>query len=226
MSNVTNAPTSWKNRVQESMVKAVEIYLVPEWIALPFTRKYNLVDIHDYGKLRTVASLEDIAQMEVLTSCLFKNAGSPAVSFSDPAEFSSVVGRYHSDKKGLTPEQCTEYDVTVQALMKQPDIVKNALNRLRGLSTDHPDSDFACSDLLPVMSRDAPSEGLAKSYRVILINAALYIMVEEGFLGYLKEKANRLAFLTDVLKSAYAVSPIRVVNSSPWYKQYVEALSA
>jgi len=44
-------------------------------------------------------------------------------------------------------------------------------------------------------------------------------------LSLIAEKAERLAFLQQVLKAAYAALPISAVNQTVWYRCYVHSLN-
>lgn len=51
-----------------------ELFVVPQWIFEAFTRRFSLSEIHEYGKLRQVASIQDVAQLEIYTNTLFNKA--------------------------------------------------------------------------------------------------------------------------------------------------------
>lgn len=199
----------------------LSIFILPSWIYQAFTSKFSLNEIHEYAKLRQVASLEDLAHLEILRRfSVCKN------SVGDCAEggISSFIHENWEEgsrQSEMTDKEHQEVKVNVNILLQSPGVVEEALARFKALPKQ--DNALCCdSGGFPQGKTDAD----IPFYRVVILPNTLYIVVEEGFLSHIEEKAPRLAFLTQVLKSAYAVSPISVVNRSVWYEQYLKALVA
>lgn len=223
MSYVTNSPSREDGWTSEGEEMQLRIYLLPEWIYRAFTSKYNLVEIHALAKLRDVASVVDVAQVGILSSQLFDQ---PELRFTEPGWFrpSSLVFDA-PNRQELTEESRRERDVTIQTYMQDPATQKALWSRLRDTPERHTGEVLAVE---PSLSNAPPNpiNEPQNPYRIVLLPGELYIIVEEGFLSRISEGTAKAAFFADVLKSAYAVAPISVVNRSVWYRQYVAALPA
>lgn len=200
------------------------VYIVPAWIYRAFTSRFNLVDIHNYGKLRSVLSATDLAQLELCQWHVYDKAFPANGMMSGNDLCGSFIGNDHRNTTTITEEEQREARSTIRFLMDDPSVLTGLMERL--CPTPVPDEDcypVECSNPIPVETNKTEA---SVPYRVVLLNDSLYIHMEEGALSYLKGKAEKLTFLTQVLKSAYAIAPIRVVNSSGWYQQYLAALAA
>ncbi len=218
MSYVTNSPSQDHGWVSEEEEMLLRVYLLPEWIYRAFTSKYNLVEIHALAKLRDVASALDVAQVAILSQSLFDQ---PELRVTESGWFrpSSLVFDA-KNRQELTEEGRRERDVTVYAYTQDLTIQKALWSRLRDLAGNDNSEAVALDVSL------SPKQELKPPYRIVLLQGELYIIVEEGFLSRISEGNAKAAFFADVLKSAYAVAPISVVNRSVWYRQYVAALPA
>ena len=204
-------------------------FIVPAWIHRAFTRKYSLGEIHDYGKVRQVASLQDIGALVVTNCFLTQEKEVRNGSRHEPYMHSFFKVKNFEDRTMnqpvLTDEQYNEYKASVTLYEQDESFRRSVMARYR--DTDSNASE--CVEVFPTAFVPGASLGIdpkSLGYRIEFVNDSLYIIVEEGFLSHIEEQAHRLAFLTQVLKSAYAVSPIRIVNCSVWYNQYLQALRA
>ena len=213
MSNVSNSPV--ESHGPEALTTRPAVYVLPMGVYSAFTATYPLSDVVDFTKLRSVLSLDDVAQLEVLRTKV------SALIFGSGYEYvlDSVLAPRPGTAGPLTTQNVNEIQGSVNLLVKTSSVVAAVEAFLAG--------DKAPSDQAVVCE---PSTGTASNeptaYRVVILHDAIYILVEEGFRTYLEKPANRLAFLTRVLKSAYAIYPIRMVNSCSWYQQYLRALAA
>lgn len=199
-------------------------FVVPSWIFDAFTRRYGLAEIHEYGKLRQVASIEDVAHLEVYRKHLFGQINQQGLGDTEFYGISSLVFdqemRVDSvDLPKITEDERSEIQSTLSILLRSENVKHEALNRLREVDLGY-GSCIEASLFFPQSGENTKET----PYRVVTREDCLYIIVEEGFLSHFEGKAARLAFLTQVLKAAYAIYPLAVVNRSLWYAHYVQAL--
>ncbi len=224
MTLAVNTPRKHEDVLDTSLNSALDVYVLPSWIYNVFTSKFNLMEIHDYGKLRQVVSLEDVAHLEILRLRLLSQKAfldKSDINISDIGSFIEKASYSVGDRPRFTEEEAKEISSTIRYMIQDDRVVKEALERLKAI----PDG----TESLSWMSSDFPVKEKEQTpcfYKIVCVASTLYIIVEEGFLSHIEEQAHRLAFLTQVLKSAYAVSPIRIVNCSVWYNQYLQALRA
>lgn len=224
MSLAVNAPVRDEDVVDTSLQSKLDVYVLPAWIYRIFTSKFNLMEIHDYGKLRQVASLEDVAHLEILRLRLFGQKAlldKSNVSISDIGSFIEKASYSVGDRPRFTEEEAKEISSTIKYMCQDERVVKEALGRLKEIPDGMDGLSWVSSDFPVKQKDDSPC-----FYKIVCVASTLYIIVEEGFLSHIEEQAHRLAFLTQVLKSAYAVCPIQTVNRTVWYNQYLQALRA
>ena len=218
MSYVTNSPNAnLYSGKQTSEMDYLETYILPEWVYRAVTAKYNLVDIHDYSKLRSVLSLEDVASLEILRMQIMSRSFD-GMSYGIQSFFTPDWRFNVSDRPILTEAGKTEIETTVSFLVRDENLIIRTLNRLKTLE-DNSLRDVVCEVPLNPATEELP-------YRVVLVGRTLYICVKEGFLSHIENAEKKHAFLSHVLKSAYAVAPIATVNQSVWYELYLASLGA
>lgn len=224
MTLAVNTPRKDEDVLDTSLNSALDVYVLPSWIYNVFTSKFNLMEIHDYGKLRQVVSLEDVAHLEILRLRLFSQKAfldKSNINISNIGSFIEKASYSVGDRPRFTEEEAKEISSTIRYMIQDDRVVKEALERLKAIPDGTESLSWVSSDF-PVKEK----EQTPCFYKIVCVASTLYIIVEEGFLSHIEEQAHRLAFLTQVLKSAYAVSPIRIVNRSVWYIQYLQALRA
>lgn len=224
MTLAVNTPRKDEDVLDTSLNSALDVYVLPSWIYNVFTSKFNLMEIHDYGKLRQVVSLEDVAHLEILRLRLFSQKAfldKSNINISNIGSFIEKASYSVGDRPRFTEEEAKEISSTIRYMIQDDRVVKEALERLKAIPDGTESLSWVSSDF-PVKEK----EQTPCFYKIVCVASTLYIIVEEGFLSHIEEQAHRLAFLTQVLKSAYAVSPIRIVNCSVWYNQYLQALRA
>lgn len=202
--------------------RELKLFILPQWIYQAFTAKFNLVEIHEYAKLRQVVSALDVAHLEILRSKLFERAfkDQPGFGYYDVDSFIERSYKNTAKQPVLTEQDESEIRTTIRYLLNDETTVKDALSRFKKIEDNGVDC-IACGSSFPTL----PETQDKVPYRVVLLQDTLYIIVEEGFLSFIEGETERLAFLTQVLKSAYAVAPIQIVNRSVWYRQYLDALA-
>ena len=217
MSTVTNPPVPFGAEPTESTAQGMKVYLLPSWVYSAFTAKFSLNEIHTYAKLRQVLGLEDVAHLEIIRQKVLK----AIVTTEDYTPYAESFTNPHSAE--MTAEERMEVKVSVEPMVGTPSIIKEALGRLRALP-DSCDGDVVCC--ATTAEESAAQNEVKLPCRIIVMNQALYILMGEGFLSSLEGGKHSLTFLTQVLKAAYAIFPIRMVNRSVWYPLYIRALAA
>lgn len=227
MSYVSNAPSS-HDHDDEIVGQAVRIFILPAWIYQSFTAKFSLNEIHEYAKLRQVASINDVAQLEILRDLI--NTGNKisvgdTTPYYDLDSFIRDLGYWRVPLGKYTTEGKAEIANSVAYYVNDADTKESLISRLTKHEDIYAGCDVVASGYFPSDSEKRAAEDNKPLYRVAVMNDSLYIIVEEGFLSQMENPANRKAFLTQVLKSAYAIAPVGVVNRSVFYEQYVKALA-
>ena len=202
-------------------------FIVPSWIYRAFARNYSLAEIHDYGKIRQMASLQDVGTLVVTNSFLTQEKEVRNGSRHEPYMDSFFKVKNFEDRAMnqpvLTDEQYSEYKASVTLYEQDESFRRTVMARYR--DTDG-DASICVEKLPPTLASSASLVVEPKSlgYRIEFVNDSLFIIVEEGFLSRISGKAARLTFFQQVLKAAYAALPISTVNLSVWYRNYVHAL--
>ena len=202
-------------------------FIVPAWIHRAFARKYSLGEIHDYGKVRQVASLQDIGALVVTNCFLTQEKEVRNGSRHEPHMHSFFKVKNFEDRAMnqpvLTDEQYSEYKASVTLYEQDESFRRTVMARYRDTDSNAPE----CVEAFSAAFVSGTSLGIdpkSLGYRIEFVNDSLYIIVEEGFLSRISGKAARLSFFQQVLKAAYAALPISTVNLSVWYRNYVHAL--
>lgn len=205
-------------------------FIIPAWIYKAFARKFSLAEIHDYGKLRQVASLQDVASLCVTNAHLMTEpeVRRTTVSGENDSVYTTPPFKLHGggDAIGapcLTDEEYSEYKASILLYERDESFRRTVMARYRDLK----DGMSNCVEASPIGYQPDRLEGTdpaSLGYRIEVVNDSLYIIVEEGFLSRIADDAARLTFLQRVLKAAYAALPISAVNQTVWYRYYVRAL--
>ena len=202
-------------------------FIVPSWIYRAFARKYSLAEIHDYGKVRQMASLQDVGTLVVTNNFLTQEKEVRYGSRHEPCMGSFFKVKNFEDRAMnqpvLTDEQYSEYKASVTLYEQDESFRRTVMARYRDTDGDASE----CEEVFPAAFVSGASLGIdpkSLGYRIEFVNDSLYIIVEEGFLSRISGKAARLSFFQQVLKAAYAALPISTVNLSVWYRNYVHAL--
>lgn len=199
-------------------LQPLEIFVLPSAAYAAFSSKFNLCDIHDYTKLRSVLSVKDIAEAVVVNQSLCSK-----VDFWDKADigygYSGTASLIRYD--GLNESDRLEVDSTLYHYLYDKGFSETVIASYRNNKDENSGCCVEESADFPTgkKSTDVP-------YKVSIVGTSLYIIVEEGFLSFFKEKALWLDFLRRVIKAACAVADISTVNGTEFYAQYVAALVA
>lgn len=185
---------------------AVSFFILPDSVYNAFTARHNLIDITDYSKLRSVFSAVDIAELRILRLLVANRLGIESSDISTPTNCETAG----EDFDRLNSELLT----TIRYYEEDAATISGVESYLAGRSDDE----------VVVAVNGGVDDRV--NYRVVYLQNTLYIIVEEGFLSTMANPAKRLAFLSRVLESAYAISPVSAVNRTSWYRQYLAALAA
>lgn len=206
----------------------VPLYLIPSWIFDLFVTKHNLVDIRHYGKLRQVVSVNDVAQMEVLRRRFEVQIDNLVLNQWDFQPLHPAFTVFHftggQNAESLTEDEANEIQTTLKFLVDDTSFGDCVMQRFRGYQ--EADQDIDSDSVWSSKSCQGSFENNQKNpFQVIANPGCVYIKVEEGIFSYLEKKEQLLTFLSEVLKSAYAISPLSVVNQGLIYQAYVKTLA-
>lgn len=216
--------------LQEASNHAVRAryYVIPRWIYDNFTHSYSLSEIHEYGKLRKVTSVSDLAELEIYSRSLFSDTCLANLEFYGLSSFvyDDVESSVPVDMPKLTDDERNEVKFTIGSLINSEAVRHQALNRLRSISSPN----GALGDCYAVDSfGNFPQSSVGEEklpYEIVVREDCIYIIVEEGFISFFEKGPERLTFLRDVLKEAYKIFPYKQVNCSIWFIRYLQALRA
>lgn len=197
----------------------LKIHVVPMSFYTTFSRRHSLQDLHNYGKVREMASLNDIVEMEILRRRVLGPRPNEGMNFlsgnlvTADSLFENVGSSY-----SLTEEQVAELLHIRDFELHKPSRYFEALNPYWYKEDE---SDLGC-DVSTVGTEPVEKE---KPYQILKGPSRLYILMGEGCLAQIESGAARQAFLSDVLKGFYAIAPLEIVNQSAWYRLYIEGLA-
>lgn len=209
--------------VEPVSLRPINVNVVHSSIFKRFTKRFSIEEFNSYEKVRQICSLDDLAMNVLIGDMIDQHFNKWLVSstgfdhkFIDPCFMTA-----------MTPEQRSEWNRVLSFHMKQSNVIDSANAFLspkkymeeKGIKLDRFDSEVV-SDVGYIGKR----EEATLSYRVVVYQNSIYIVVEEGFLEQMGDKTSKLKFISDVLKTAYSVMPINTVNRSQWYSIYLDAL--
>lgn len=192
-------------------------YVLSESVYHAFVQRYSLNEIHDYEKLRKVASLQDMAQLELLRDRLLQNKPQEGYRWgATPWGLTSPIVGVENFHPRLSEDQRRELDQVRQYLVADPRLIQEMAS-LYWAVKDPEQCEVICDASARSKAPDLP-------YEVIKGPSSIYIVVREGCFTFIEPKPARLAFLVQVLKAAYTLYPISQVNRTQWYNEYVSVL--
>ena len=218
---------SWSEpygRQQEVETTEDRIYVtfVPEWLHRAFTKRHSLTEIHDYAKLREVASKEDVAFVMSFGDAMYKIVDRERDE-EWPAWLYQLID--YRDQRQMSDDQWVELQQTVLPMARADATVTACKNFLQGVKKDSTNEPAAIGE--PGSDKDAQTQKeRAESMKCRIVSGVdrLYIIVREGFSRDLEDPVSRLIFFRTVLKGLYARHSLATVNSSGWYRAYMAAL--
>ena len=203
---------------EEYTLSPLKVYLLPGSIYRLFTKKYNLMEIHEYGKLRQLVSLRDIAMLNVLAKKFLVSASHSALK-KVASSYNGAFSPLFENQAACSEVEFAEQQTTVKYLEEDPSFIQEVMNRY---TYQEENTSTVCGSSVGV----APVPKEDPGYRIVILNNALYIIVEDDFLKKTTKTSQVRGFLTQFLKSAYSILKIQEVNTTAWYRQYLEVLAS
>lgn len=204
-------------------LRSINVVAIHAAIHHRFTKKHCIEGFMSYQKAREICSLDDLAMNYLMAAEVNQFFDNWLVSNPD-FSYKYIDDAFYT---GVTPADEAEYSKVISFHTKQShviDAVKSyltptAYKKEHGIS----DNGEECVDC-PSAGFIMKPEKSTLTYRVVSYQSSIYIVVEEGFLEQMEDKASKLKFISDVLKAAYAVMPVNTVNQCQWYDIYLDAL--
>lgn len=174
----------------------MQVFVVPGWINRVLQRhKFSNRDLLDYSKIRSVVSLDDMAEWFHLND-QFK---------VDNSTLSTSLLDYHFHS--ATTEQKKEIRQTIVQLSYDDTVKSSALTRLAHANA---------------MGQILADEEL---YEFITIDQTLFVVLNEGFGTIINHHQKKMEFIRRYLKACYAMTTIPFVSTMGVFKLYVNQLA-
>ena len=172
---------------------------VPYWVETVLKRNnLNTIEVLNYPTLKTLLSLNDLAQLLSLQ----KFEGIKIIK-----ELDSKQCLFNSWRNSTQTSQLTELDSVLEPLSCSKDLTLDLLDRL-SLSSAPLKYDFA----LP-------------NYKILDLNREVTaVILNPGFIDFESDKINYSIFISDLLKSLYVYNTVTEVSSYPLFKSYIHLL--
>lgn len=173
--------------------------LIPYWVETVLKRNnLNTVEVLNYSTLKTLLSLNDLAQLLLLQ----KTEGIKIIK-----ELDSKQCLFNSWRNSTQTSQLTELDSVLEPLSCSKDLTLDLLERL-SLSNAPLKYDFA----LP-------------RYKVLDLNRDVTaVILNPGFIDFECDKINYSNLISDLLKSLYVYNTISEVSNYSLFKSYIHLL--
>lgn len=179
--------------IENPLLKSI---LVPGWVFRALSRhQRSAADLIDYPILRSILSVDDIAEWFYLNNNLRLNHG--YLSISDIQ--STFVGLSNNEKielqnsvVPLSGSEATASSVNIRLTLNS-DSLKTILN--------------------------------GNDYDFVIVNNIIYVIINEGFLTMTKDEDKLFTFLKDYLNKCYSMTSIADVSKMPVFSHYVNKLA-
>lgn len=223
------------------------VFLFPEHKTLLRRNNLNTIDILDYGKIRSVMSTGDIAELvrlnkmnsleELRHNSIIKHLYSCLTSHWD--NWCETDKRTGQDTTTLSESEARKERWSVIDALAYSDPVKNdVMSRLTIRECDLNELVKRLgkeeTNLGPTSGWDTggkvevplyPSKYLSTYHRIEIMNSReVAIILERGFLNALENRDYAKAFVSDYLKTLYSLYPIASVSAQSIFKTYLELL--
>lgn len=204
-------------------LRSINVVAIHAAIHHRFTKQHCIEGFMSYQKAREICSLDDLAMNYLMAETINHFFDNWLVSNPD-FSYKYIDDAFHT---GVSPAEEAEYQKVISFHTKQSHVIDNVKSYLTpaAYKKEHSigDNKEECI-LAPSAGFISKPEKSALTYRVVSYQSSIYIVVEEGFLEQMEDKASKLKFISDVLKAAYAVAPVNTVNQCQWYDIYLDAL--
>lgn len=176
-----------------------QFVIIPFWVESVLNRNnIGLVDILDYSKLKSILSINDIAQLLAL-QCL-----------EESITIKELDGKWYlfnSWSKSAQASQKTELDSVVDQLSCSKDLQRELMGRLS-------------LEYAPIVFNiEAPK------YKIIDLNRDVTaIVLNPGFIDFERDQVNAFNIFSNLLKSLYVYNTISDVSTHKLFSKYVNML--
>lgn len=222
ISNQSDSLADAHGEVSEPVsLRGVDVIAIHGGLYSRFTKHNCIESFMSYTKARELCSQEDLALNEAISEMINQAFDSWIVSTPgyNYKYFDSAF------RTAMSPDEQREYNQILNHVAKLPHVQEAAEAYLNPKAYDAKHGIERMETELCLHGLGSSEEANA-TYRVVAYQSSIYIVVEEGFLEQMEDKTSKLAFISEVLKAAYAVMPINSVNQSQWYSIYLDALRA
>lgn len=186
------------------------LLVVPEWVALAFHRNnLNLIELLNYGSVRKVLSIEDMAQLYCI-NCVPKSVNEVLSSLGD--SLINNIFRQH----GMTPQQEKEVKEIIHPLAMAESTLAEVLARLSPIGSH--------ATNLPQNTTHFSPEGVLYHNVVSLHDGVSAFIIKRGFLDAIRDRSYALKVASDHLKVLYSNDTIQSVSSSQPFAYYLKLL--
>jgi len=178
----------------------LQAVIVPHWVFKALHRNnLNTIDLLSYTKLRTILSIDDMAEYLYLNQG-FKINGIPLAHVDIISELTC-----HSS---LTSAEKAELQNSVVPLSGSEEIAKSVISKLTG------------SNLMADCYQDC------MLYQFIQVDNTIFIILERGFIDYVLGKEDTsIEFIRKYLKHCYAMESISEVSHFSIFQLYLNNLA-
>jgi hypothetical protein len=184
------------------------VSIMPKWVYQTLVRnKINVMDFKNYGKIRSVLSLNDLKDWALAVRSLdpLKTNYRLPYLFSDKWE-----SNFQSNFENLTIEQANELHYSVLALVGTEENINYINHRL---------SEAVNEDGLPTSYEQ-------DTYKFVQDIDTLYIIVDTGFINYLQSKEGAFKFSKDCIRQFYLSMPLYSLSELGIYTIYLKEIQA
>lgn len=209
--NETPPPIQMHHTPPETTTAALHapaVVVVPEWIALAFHRNnLNLIELLNYGSIRKVLSIEDMAQFYSI-NCVSETTNQTL----------SVLGNFLINEifrqHGITPQQEKEVKEIIHPLAMADSTLAEVLARL---CLNEPSVSGS-------VRNNFLEEGASYHKVVSLHDGVSAFIIKRGFLDAIRNRSYALKVASDHLKVLYSNDTIQSVSSSRPFAHYLKLL--
>jgi hypothetical protein len=205
----------------------VEVYTLSQPLFQAFTRCHSLADLHNYGKLREVASLQDLTAQILVEKNFFKPRPYEGMSLDEDSYWGAftplVPDPAMGDMDGLTEPQAYEVHHLYRVLANKSAVSHATyLEAVSRYWVSDAEEGALCEAICSPID-DEKEERVP--YQIVQDKNRIYIVMGEGCLAHIESGDARRTFLTAVMKALYRAASLKLVHQTPWYRLYVKCLS-
>lgn len=191
-----------------------KFYVIPRpFHAHLLKNKFNTIDAISYDKMRSVLSLDDLAQLCFLNSSIDSNPFSYLHDFIDSDYNTNSLERVFDSLGVMSDNQRAEYTSSIVPLSQSAQVAEAAIATLSRSE----------EDMTNVMY-NSPDTALYKF--ALLNNAIITVIVREDFFTAIQNRKVLLDFLRECLRYLYGIVPIAEVSRTSLFNTYMKELKS